>query len=1108
MDCMFKKMTAWVLVAALFVSVWPARAFAASWGPDNGFTELRAQQADGGTYHLLEHTDTGAQVVWLDNGSETREFAAGFRTPPEDSKGANHVLEHSLLCGSEQYPLNDLMHILQNSSVAQEINAYTSEDYTTYVFSTTDEQDFYNLADIYTTCVLFPRLRTEPNIFKQQGIRTEWVNGKAQYNGIVYSELRLRNLDTAQNSLNFVSSQLYENLYGDTSPTFDAGGAIPDILDLTYEDVIRVYNSYYTPSNMLVYTAGEQDISKTLAMLDKYLDQTDDQKHPTIQIDAEPVAPSQLVQEYNVTNATQTVDIGFMAHGPSLLDSKKSEAWGALVTCIQQMLRAQFPDALAYTVGGNAGGVYNVGVILSQVPIAQKDAAVAAMQQVLADIAQNGIPSDMLNDALDQQEEAQQFGREEVFTGFAYAEDPLACVGRADVITGLRNDPEYFKTLATEWMDSSYQTLVVSGNGATQSETYEPQLTAAELEQVKRDTEDFNAWLDQPDDPAVLARLPMLDLEDFADDPFSMNQTSETAEGVTYYFNEEAQSQTPSFSLYFPVEVKNEDVALWCLLCEFLNDRMQAAGLSGYLGMSSGERYDDPDTLHPALVLGGSGEAGKTGEAVQTLAAWLQSPPLADTAALRAFLTERKSALRAQYSDPYYYEYSMMLQASTQPNRFMNRIPAGFVGASMSYKDFIDAAVVNPDGDAALLTRMRTLLDGVLQRTGVAAEFTGSRADYTDFQQAVAAYIAALPAGTGASSCEWLPQGWPSALVISSNTQASNHVMLVGAFENRPDSMAVYDVLGAVLTAKYMLPELRDRRGAYGATLRFEPNGVTMVSSGGVSVDEAIAVFRGAAAFLRALELAPSELAGFKVSAVSEFDNNAAWERASGLGLARAGRTQADYAAERAAILAVTEDDLKACADELERMLQQATVFAQTTKSAAAGVQYPFAAHVDGDTGKVTPQLRSDIPVSNDTTPVTRGEVAELLAECLVDQSAAEQSDLERFTDVTSGSAQANALAKLHGRGLLNGYADGSYRPQEKITRAEFCTIASALTKDTSKAGGQSFRDVPDNHWAHDVIAGMAAQGILEGYGDDTFRPEEPITHQQATLILQRLANA
>ncbi|HIX90385.1 MAG TPA: hypothetical protein H9845_05770 [Candidatus Agathobaculum pullicola] len=224
---------------------------------------------------------------------------------------------------------------------------------------------------------------------------------------------------------------------------------------------------------------------------------------------------------------------------------------------MQQMLRTQFPDALVYTVGSNADGVYNVDVILSQVPIVQKDAAVEALQQVIADIAQNGIPADMLDDALDQQEAAQPFGREEVFTGFAYANDPLVCVGRAEVISGLRNDPDYFKALAAEWRDSPYQTLVVLGNGATQPETCEPQLTAAELEQVKRDIEDFNAWLNQPDDPTVLARLPMPDLKDFADDPFSMNQINENVEGVTYYFSEEEQGEAPSFSLYFPVTIKN-----------------------------------------------------------------------------------------------------------------------------------------------------------------------------------------------------------------------------------------------------------------------------------------------------------------------------------------------------------------------------------------------------------------------------------------------------------------------------------------------------------------------------------------------------------------------
>lgn len=1105
---MKKQLAALVTAAALLVPFTPVQALAAGSFGQYGFAEVKTQSADGGTYHLLEHTDTGAQVVWLDNGSETREFAIGFRTPPEDSRGANHVLEHSLLCGSEQYPLNDLMHILQNSSVAQEINAYTSEDYTTYVFSTADEQDFYNLADIYTTCVLFPRLRTEPNIFKQQGIRTEYADGRAQYNGIVYSELHLRNLDTAQNSLNFVSSQLYENLYGDTSPTFDAGGAIPDILDLTYEDVMRVYNTCYTPSNMLVYTAGEQDIGKTLQMLDGYLDEADAGTTPDIQIEAEPIAQTQTVQEYNVTDATQTVDIGFMAHGPSLLDTKKTEAWGALLTCLQRILREQFPDALAYTVGGNSGGIYNVGVILSQVPVAQKDAAAAAMQQALDDVAQNGIPSDTLNGALDQQAEAQQFGREEVFMGFTYAGDPLACVGRADVITGLRNDQAYFKALAAEWRDSPYQTIVVSGNGASQPAAYEPQLTAAELEQVKQDTADFNTWLDQPDDPEVLARLPLLDLADFADDPFSMNQESETAGGVTYYFNEDVESEAPSFSIYFPVEIKNEDAELWCLLCEFLGDRMEEAGLSAYIGVTSGEQYGDPDTLHPALSIGGSGEAGKAGEAVQALAAWLQNPPLDDAAALRTFLTERKSALRALYSDPYYYEYSMMLQASTQPNRFMNSIPAGFVGSSMSYKSFIDEEVDNPDGDAALLGRMRDLLDCALQRTGVSADFTGSQTDYTSFRQAAADFVTSLPVGTGASSCEWLPQGWPSALVVSSNTQDSNHVMLVGQFDETPENMAAYTVLGSVLTAKYMLPELRDRRGAYGASLRFDANGVTMVSSGGVGVDEAVGVFRAAAAFVRTMSLAPSELAGFKVSAINEFDMNAEWERTSGLSLARAGRTQEDYAAERAAILAVTEDDLKACADEIERMIEQAAVFAQTTKSAAEAVQYPFAARVDADTGKVTPLLYENILASDSTTPITRGEVADLLSDSLVDQSAAEQPALARFTDVTPGSVHADALAKLHDRGVLNGYAEGSYHPDAQITRAEFCVIASALSDNTSLDGAPSFTDVPDGYWARDVISKMAAQGILQGDGEGTFRPEDPITHQEATLILQRLSAA
>ena len=87
-----------------------------------------------------------------------------------------------------------------------------------------------------------------------------------------------------------------------------------------------------------------------------------------------------------------------------------------------------------------------------------------------------------------------------------------------------------------------------------------------------------------------------------------MEQTSQTTDGVTWYFNEATDTEAPAFSLYFPIELRQEEASVWCLLCEYLNDQFEEAGLSLYTGMSSGERYDAPDTLQPAFALGGGVE--------------------------------------------------------------------------------------------------------------------------------------------------------------------------------------------------------------------------------------------------------------------------------------------------------------------------------------------------------------------------------------------------------------------------------------------------------------------------------------------------------------------
>lgn len=1096
---MKKRMLAVLLCAVMIVSILPAGAGAADRFGAYGFTEERSLKREEGTYHLLRHTASDAQVLWLENEEEERSFAAGFRTPPQDSMGENHVLEHALLCGSEKYPVRELMHVLANTSVADELNAYTSDDYTCYVVRTKNETDFYNLSDVYMSSVLFPQLRTEPNIFKQQGIRLEYVDGKAQYNGIVFSELKLRSLDTDENSLDFVGDQMYRNLYGNGTPTLDSGGAIPDIFNLTYDDVMRVYNTYYKPSNMLIYVAGKQDIGKTLQMLGGYLSKADRGSVPKITFDNKPLAQTKTVQEYNLTASTKTVDIGFMTHGPDVLDLKNTEALNALATYLQKALQEQFPDTLAYTIGGMGGGISNVGIILSEVPVAQKDQAVQAFQKLLDQAAQNGVPAEKLNKLLDQQKEWQQFGREEIFYGFAYENDPLACIGRMDAIDALKNDRQTFQKLAAGWRDSPYQTVVIAGNGGAKPVIPEPKLTDAELQQVKRDTEAFNAWIGTPDSPEDIAKLPQLSPKDFSSSPFDQELKNETSPEATWFHTVDADAEQAEFSFYFPIEAKADDLAAWCLLAEFLNDQMEKGGLSSYLGMDGGAQYIDPNILSPALIIGGSAAPQELKTQVESLQKLLGAPPLQDAAALRDFLTERKRQLRINFSNPYQTEYGLKLLAGSQGNRFLNNAPTGFVGSSRSYQAFLEKAANSPENDGALLARLRGLLDTALTRGGIAVNFTGGEADYHTFQTAAKPFLAALPEGGGVSSCEFLPGFWPSALVVATGTQDGNHVMIDGVYEE-PVDLATLRVLGSVLGSKYMLPELRDKRGAYGANVRFDQDGMTMACAGGVPVDEVIAVFKGVGAYVRGLTLTESELNGYIIGALKEYDEEAEWSRGNGAALARTGKTQADFDRERAALMAVTLNDLRACADLLDRMTAQNRVFAQVNAAEAAKIQFPFACRADADTGRVRPMLRADLPQNGAKTPLTRKQAAELLAESLIDQTAVERPELPRFTDASS-----DALSRLHDRGLLHGYADGSFHPDAPITRAEFCVIADALAP-SGPADGPSFSDVGGGHWAHTVISRMAGLGYLKGDPEGTFRPEDTITGAEALAILRRIS--
>ena len=140
--------------------------------------EEKRRAEDGTASYYFKHLASGAAVYYDSNGEALKEFTIGFRTPPSDNSGANHVLEHSLLCGNRKYPSKNLMYYLSANSVAQMINAFTMDDGTQYSIKTVNETDFYNLADVYINTVFCPNLLTEERIFQQQGIRREYADGR------------------------------------------------------------------------------------------------------------------------------------------------------------------------------------------------------------------------------------------------------------------------------------------------------------------------------------------------------------------------------------------------------------------------------------------------------------------------------------------------------------------------------------------------------------------------------------------------------------------------------------------------------------------------------------------------------------------------------------------------------------------------------------------------------------------------------------------------------------------------------------------------------------------------------------------------------------------
>ena len=216
---------------------------------------------------VLRHKKSGARLAVISNDDNNKVFSIGFRTPPADSTGVAHIIEHTVLCGSKNFPAKDPFIELAKGSLNTFLNAMTYPDKTVYPIASCNDKDFQNLMHVYMDAVFYPNIYKRREIFEQEGWHYELENADAEltYNGVVYNEMK----GAFSSPESVLRRKIQKELYPDTSYSVESGGDPDNVPDLTYEDYLDFHRKYYHPSNSYIYLYGDLDVKEKLEWLDK-----------------------------------------------------------------------------------------------------------------------------------------------------------------------------------------------------------------------------------------------------------------------------------------------------------------------------------------------------------------------------------------------------------------------------------------------------------------------------------------------------------------------------------------------------------------------------------------------------------------------------------------------------------------------------------------------------------------------------------------------------------------------------------------------------------------------------------------------------------------------
>ena len=499
---------------------------------------------------IYRHVQTGAEFLSMSNDDENKVFGIAFRTPPADSTGIAHIMEHAVLAGSEKYPLKEPFVQLIKGSLKTFLNAMTYPDKTVYPVASTNLQDFYNLVDVYLDAVFHPLIT--PNHLAQEGwhYELETLAAPLTFKGVVYNEMK----GAYSSPDNVLYRYAARSLFPDNAYGFDSGGDPAEIPNLTYEQFKTFHATYYHPSNARIFFYGDDDPVERLRLLDERLRRFD-RIHVNGAVELQPafVAPKRFVYPYNVAADTDVkmksmVQLNWLLpenNDPDLMLDLTILSFSLLGMAAAPMRKKLMDAGLGEDL---TGGGLSTGRRQMTFAVGIKGVDPAAVDQVeplilsaLTELAQNGIDPEMIEAAINTIE----FDLRENNTGsyprglslffrtlstWLYDLDPLLFLAYtaplAALKTRIQQDDAYWQKLLQHYLlDNTHRTAVTLEPDTQHNQRLEAaekarlvsarqEMNEGDLQQVIEKTRTLKHLQERQDDPEALAALPMLTLND------------------------------------------------------------------------------------------------------------------------------------------------------------------------------------------------------------------------------------------------------------------------------------------------------------------------------------------------------------------------------------------------------------------------------------------------------------------------------------------------------------------------------------------------------------------------------------------------------------------